>query len=165
MSNLTGLNKVTEFQPLPGLLSVQYAAISDIVDSAPYAIGFKYNQVYPIEFKTGKGWLEADLIIDENSFSRTSSTNNQGTIHNISISGTIPFYKDGLLPELDLMVKEFYLVQFKDKLGNKFLLGSMRNPLTFTSSSIKNGRTNQHRVGWTGITRDIPPQFNAVPIF
>ena len=159
MQALQGFGNIKGILTVPGIATVEYASLEEINIPLSYQslTDDTHAQQRPIVFLSGKSWRTMPVFFDKNAFQRNQGRSDQGILHSFSLSGVIPAHNEGIMSELDRLPHHRLIVRILDISGVQHILGTVRNPLSFTSNSILNSQQRQHVITITGTSTRIPP--------
>jgi hypothetical protein len=104
-----------------------------------------------ISLKPYLKWLSMPLRpldSDKQFWDENGSLTAQGNLFSAKVQGILPMMSPQIQSQLDDMERQTFIVRIQDLAGRKFVLGSVKFPLHFTSSW--NSAKGFHTVEWAG---------------
>lgn len=152
---------------MPGIRLVEYLP-TKWVDKAAYlrCIGGVYNHQSTIPTITGKDWLKAPLLCEQQLWTENFKESKHGGYYDISVTGQLAGWTTAGAGELNKTVNYTFLLRLTCNDGQKWLLGSLESPFRFKSSATsgrKLGEFKGHNVIW--YSKQAHKAVGYVPIF
>lgn len=151
---LTGIAQYCE-KASGGLVRVEYLPVNWLTESSFESSILKdWNLQKAPGIATGD-WLELYLIPDQRLWQEEYNPDEQGGYYEQTVTGFLPVHTAALAEELDTMRRYPFILRLTDRLGEKFILGSPNEALTFTSRATTGNsaaNTRGHTITFTGKT-------------
>ena len=152
---LTPLIEYCGNSQLPGILLLEYASTANI-DEATYEElhDSDYNWIGSINF-ISQGWMKMPLLPSSSkSWNETGNSNRQGSFNDQLIHGIVPNMRPTVSGEFVKMSNHRFLLRLTDKSNQKWLIGTLDNPLQFTASGAagSSGDLKNYRVRFSAAT-------------
>jgi hypothetical protein len=157
---LESLSKYCGVTNLPGLIHVGYIPTTWINVSA-YEPLFGPQRTFPHNFPIipGRTWLQAPLTVNSKLITKETSSSKQGPSVRVITSGILPSHSPAISAQLDMMMRQLFVLHVKDRNGYHWLIGSPDNPCRFTFAGTSGRRSpdfNNQTLTWTGEFSSMP---------
>lgn len=141
---------------LSGLRLVEYVP-SAWVDVASYEriISGGNNWVYDISFNTGD-WMTLPVIPSNDLWDERQRSNDQGPFYQQSVSGVAPALRPSVTGQFGEMAHYRFLIRITDKKSQKWLIGTLSEPLRFEADAGTGGSNNGNNNYGVRFFRDTP---------
>lgn len=161
---LTTIEKFCGQANQAGLTLVEYAPI-DIIDPASFnpLISSSYNWQQDISFSSG-GWLKMPFLSKEDIWQENQKEQNTRPYYEQLLSGLTPNMRPEVNGEFQKMAKHRYIIRMKDQNGQTWLIGTLKNPLSFSAKASTGNRKgfNQYQISFQGLTKQRAFGFSPV---
>ena len=148
-----------------GLQSIEYASTSWI-DPSSFSpiISSTYNFQQAFSFFPGFDWLKLPVLPKEDRWRETENNSEQGPSYRQEITGITPALRPVVHGEFAKMAQHDFLIRLTDRNGQVWLIGTLDEPLQFSSSgaSGQHGGRNRYQIRFSG--RTSRPAFGFVPV-
>ena len=150
----------------PGVRLIEYAPIDSIdPNTIERIISAGYNQQRSVGFLSGS-WLQLPVLINSGQWTEEETTAADGNYYKTQITATLPADTPAVRGNLNQMKQHRYLVRMTGRDGIPVLIGTLEQPLTFSSawtSGTQPGDLRGYKITFSGV--GLHPSPGYIPIF
>lgn len=135
---------------IAGLRLIEYAPTAWI-DPDTYANVVDADHMWQgnIDFLQG-GWLQAYVLPADRDWRERPQDGRQGPHWRLEVGGTTPRMRPAVSGELQRMRRYRYLLRITDRNDQRWLLGTLEQPLAFSGGAENALRRNAYDLAWQG---------------